>query len=248
MTARITPGQLKQVRRFLEDGVSNLRLTKDDAQRVIMRGGLLQARLKEIILELASTFFIPLKDGDVPQKHKPTIVKLRPEATRQGIPVSTPLCYRVIKGFTLKTHAPRAGSCRENFQYLQSWNFEDKPTDDCLVFWIPRLVPESTSKTVNEQMIHLAEFRNRLELPSHHCSSFGFVALLSGLILAHFKATGERVPLNGIWTRTDSCDADGNQLYLAWDSGELLCGPWDWDDVRYDDICVFALGVSADTR
>lgn len=188
-------------------------------------------------------FFLPLLDSQVPSLRHSTLAKYRAEATRQNIPVTTPLCYRVVNGFTLKTHAPKAGPCRENFQYLQNWNFEDKPTTDCLVFWIPRLVPGSTAKTVDEQKTLLAEFRNRLDLPKHHCSSFGSVALLSGLILAHQKATEEQVPLNGLWTRTDSCNSGGHRLVLFWDSGDLCCGDWDWNGDRDDYLGVFALGV-----
>lgn len=217
------------------------------AQKWIEDQAGLQERLRTaLIVEMTAhnlAYFLPLSDSQVPPIHHPTILKYRSEATRQGIPVTTPLCYRVSAGFTLKTHAPQAGSCRENFQYLQNWDFTDDPTPDCLVFWIPRLVPGSTGKNVDEQKIHLIDFRNRLDLPSHHCSSFGSVALTAGLILAHYKATGEQVPLNDLWTRTDSCSSGGDRLNLSWYSGELDCGNWYWDDGRHDSIGCFALGV-----
>ena len=212
------------------------------AQKWIEDQAALKMRLSTALVAEIFTFFTPLTDSQVPSAHRSTLSKCRADASRQGVADSAPSCYRVVKGFTLKHHAPQAGPCRENFQYLQDWNFEDKPTDDCLVFWIPRLVPGSIGKTVEEQKLHLEEFRNRLDLPSHHCSSFGSVALLSGLILAHYKATGEQVPLNGLWTRTDSCDADGGRLGLDWNSGELNCDNWHWDG-RDDDIGCFALGV-----
>ena len=188
-------------------------------------------------------FFFPLLDTQVPPSHLPTLFKYRAEARHQGIADSTPLCYRVTQGFTLKHHAPKAGPCHNNFQYLQNWNFTDEPTADCLVFWIPRLVPGSTSETVSEQKAHMVEFRNRLELPAHHCSSFGSAAILSGIILAHYKATGERVPLDCLWTRTDICYAAGGRLWLNWYSGSLDCAYWHWDVGRCGDIGVFALGV-----
>ena len=245
MTARITPGQGKQLVRFCEDGIVGLNLEKGGAQRVIMQGDAFQTRLKEMILELASTFFIPVKDVNVPSIHHPSLSKYRAGARQHPDPVldTTPLCYRVIKGYTLKEHAPKAGPCHDNFQYLQNWNFKDDPTQDCLVFWIPRLVLGSTAKTVDEQKVHLAGFRQRLDLPSHHCSSFGSAALLSGLVLAHYKATGEQVPLNGLWTRTDSCFAGGNRLGLDWSSGTLCCAFWGWGVGRSGSIGCFALGV-----
>ncbi len=245
MTARITPGQGKQLVRFCEDGIVGLNLEKGGAQRVIMQGDAFQTRLKEMILELASTFFIPVKDVNVPSIHHHALAKYRAGARQHPDPVpdTTPLCYRVFKGYTLKEHAPKAGPCYKNFQYLQNWNFNDEPTQDCLVFWIPRLVPGSTGKTVDEQKIHLVKFGQRLELPTHHCSSFGSAALLSGMILAHYKATGEQVPLNGLWTRTDSCDADGGRLFLFWLPGGLLCVCWDWVGGRDGSLGCFALGV-----
>ena len=203
--------------------------------------------LKEHLLSCAivrvQKMFTFLSDAQVPTAYRSTLSKYRVEARLQGVADTTPLCYRVAKGFTLRGHAPKAGHCREDFRYLQNWDFVDEPTQDCLAFWIPRLVPGSTGKTVNEQKIHLAEFRQCLELPPHYCSNFGTASLLSGLILAHYKATGEQVPLNGLWTRTDSCDADGFRLGLGWDPGGLGGDGWRCDDGRYGHIGCFALGV-----
>ena len=49
----ITPGQMKQVVRFMEDGIDSLRLSQEEAQRVIEHGGDMQAKLKDIIRELS---------------------------------------------------------------------------------------------------------------------------------------------------------------------------------------------------
>lgn len=189
------------------------------------------------------TYFIPLKDKDVPKKHQPTLAKYRAQARRQKVPKSVPLCYKVRAGFTLKQHAPQVGPCYEGFQYLQNWGFPDEPTKECLVFWIPRIVPGSVKKNVSEQMAHLAELRAQTKLPSHHLASFGSSALLAGLILAHFKVTGERVPLDDYWVRTDTCSADGSRLSLHWFEGSLRCGAWHWGGERRARLAAFALGV-----
>lgn len=115
-----------------------------------------------------------------------------------------------------------------------------------MVFWVPRLVPESTEKTTDEQHANLAALRTRLELPEHHLSKFGSVALLAALVLAEFKRSGDRVPLNCYWVRTDTCDAGGDRLDLG-DFGEvgLDCDYWHFGGKRAGDLGVFAWGVEA---
>lgn len=188
-------------------------------------------------------FFTPIHDSEVPSEHQATLAKYRALATEWGVPAKTDICYRVRAGFTLKQHAPKLGPCYNDFQYLQDWKFSDTPTSDCLVFWIPCVVPGSTSKNVAEQLRLLAETRIRLELPSHHLSSFGSAALLSGLILAHFKATGERVPKDCLWVRTDTCRAGGHRLRLSWHEDALGRGDWGWGGERSGGLGGVALGV-----
>ncbi|MDD2786052.1 MAG: hypothetical protein PHS79_04145 [Patescibacteria group bacterium] len=152
-------------------------------------------------------YFIPLTDAEavallvesgkyVEEVAKVIVGKYRKLAIEHKVPVTTPICYRVRVGYTLKTHAPKSGPCRKDFNYLQDWRFEDTPTSDSLVFWVPRILRDSTSKTKSEQLNLLAGLHTELELPAHHMSGFGRAGLVAGLILAHFKATGERVPLN----------------------------------------------------
>ncbi len=53
MNQSITPGQHKQIRRFLEDGVNLEELDQDSAQRLVERGDKLQQRMKEIVIEIS---------------------------------------------------------------------------------------------------------------------------------------------------------------------------------------------------
>ncbi len=188
----------------------------------------------------AGDYFTPVLDSDLPEKHKATGAKYRREATDQGKPVTYPICYRVRAGFTLKLHAPLAGPCYKKFQYLQDWNFAPEATEDGYVFWIPGVLQGSTSKDVNQQKQFLDETRIRLGLPAHHMSGFGRVALVAGLILAHFKATGERISLV---LRTDTCDSGGYRLILDWNEGELCCDGWRYDGEPCSSVGVPALGV-----
>lgn len=203
------------------------------------RGGLSDKESEEVV-----EYLVPLTNAEVPAEHQETLAKYRKLAAEHGVESCVPLCYHVRAGFTLKKHAPQAGLCFKNFQYLQDWNFQDKPTADSLVFWVPRLLKGSTSKTVDEQIQLLSELRQRLVFPEHHLSNFGEASLVAGLILAHFKATGERLPLEGQCTRTDTCRAVGNRLVLgSFDENGLHCDSWDWGVGQRGDLGVFALGV-----
>lgn len=196
--------------------------------------------------EQQSDYFTPLSDAHVPERHQAILAKYRQLATEHGVPVTTAVCYRVRAGFTLKSHAPKAGPCYEQFAYLQGWNFSDEPTSDCTVFWVPRIVNGSTSKTRDQQTQMLADLRIKLDLPAHHMSGFGKVGLLAGLILAHHKATQERIPLNQCWVRTDICLADDYRFRLGCFVGSgLRCDHWRSGDDAVAYLGAFALGVEA---
>ncbi len=148
-------------------------------------------------------------------------------------------------GFTQKSHASQLGPCYQGFEYLQGWDFDDQPTKDSVLFCPPRLLPNSLSKSVAKQNALLAKLREKYELPAHFFKSFGEPSQLSGIILANHNQTGERVPLDNLWARTDSClRGSGSRLNLG-DFGRdgLDCVHWDWDVDGNDDLGCFALGV-----
>lgn len=196
-----------------------------------------------IAAAMDNVFVTPLGDGDVPEKFRRHLVGRRELATFLGWPGH--IAYRVRAGHTLKEHAPKAGPCREDFKYLQDWNLQnDKPTEDSIVFWVPRLIPESLGKNVDDQMRILAGYRKRFKLPEKDLRNFGSAALLSALILAHHKRTGERVPENRLWTRTDTLHAGGFRLYLGFfDERGLGCDFWDWGGSGSGGLGCFPLGV-----
>ena len=51
------------------------------------------------------------------------------------------------------------------------------------------------------------------------------------------------IPLNGLWTRTDTRFADGNRLNLNWNEGRLNCDTYNWDENRNGNIGGVALMV-----
>lgn len=193
-------------------------------------------------VEIAESFS-PVSDKDLSEELRETAAKWRRLAAELGH--AGPVAWKVRAGFTLKQHAPKAGPCYENFAYLQGWALRnDEPTRDGIVFWIPRLLPGSTAKIVDEQKALLADLRQRYDLPATHLTSFGSAALLAGLILAHFKITGERVPLDRYWVRIDTLDSDGCRCRLGNFGGQGLgCDGYGWGSHRHGDLGCFALGV-----
>ncbi|MBI5230118.1 MAG: hypothetical protein HY981_02350 [Candidatus Magasanikbacteria bacterium] len=186
------------------------------------------------------SFITPLPDTKVPSRHQETCASYRRLAKEWGIPDTTAVCYRVKAGFTIREHTPLLGPCYQNFQYLKNWNFPDEPTCDCIVFWIPRLVPGSTMKTREDQIQLLAGIRTQTKLPTHHLTELGKVALVSGLILTHYKATNERIPHNRLWIRTDTCRAGCFRLNLGnFDENGLNCNNWNSDETPNENLGVF---------
>lgn len=191
---------------------------------------------------LPAVHVAPLVDKDVPEVLGKTMGQWRTLAA--DLRYNGPVAWRVQDGFTLKQHAPLAGPCRNGFQYLQDWALQnDAPTRPSIVFWIPRLLRSSTGKTAEEQLVLMATTRTQYGLPEHHLSNFGSVALLSGLVLAHHKLTRERVPLRGMWARTDTLRSFGARLSLGhFGEAGLRCVSRHWDDERRGILGAFPLG------
>ncbi len=187
------------------------------------------------------------EDDEWPKKRKQTehtVAQWRKLAAELGY--TGPVAWKVRAGFTLKKHAPKAGPCHNDFKYLQDWEFaNDEPTKQRLVFWIPRLVKDSTRKNIRKQKQLSDELRTRFELPEHHLSSYGSATLLSGLILRYFKQTGERVPLKIMAVRTDTRRMGGSRLILfGFGSDSLNCDNWNWIGGGCNDVLgFFPLGV-----
>ena len=217
-------------------------LTEEEQWALVQEPGELKKFAGDLVIQIArSIFFTPISDKVVQADLADIALNWRRLAAELGY--AGPIAWEIKPGFTLKEHAPKAGPCRDNFQYLQSWDLKnDEPTKGSLVFWVPRLVGKG--KNVEGQRAVLAELRQWFSLPKHHLASFGSAALLSGLILTHFKRVGERVPLNKEWTRTDAFGSVGLRLGLG-DFGEdgLRCGHWLWVDSGDPGVGCFPLGV-----
>ena len=255
MTEKITSGQEKQIRRFMEDGVAKVdlaNLPKDSAQRVIAQGGVLQKRLAALIAELALAYFILLTDEEAHEwlrkfagkneaDAKRIVLGYRRGAQEEEIPDEESCHIQVVSGATLKGTIPTIGKCVQDFRYLKDWDFPGPPTTDCLFSLVPTLLRDSTRKTVAEQRALLAQVRQRLELPANHLADFGAVTHLAGAALTH-KAAGRDI-FAGKIARTEVCGSGGSRLYLYWDQGQLHCDYWNFDEEGYGALGVLACGV-----
>jgi len=185
---------------------------------------------------------IPLSDNELQKQFPQFADRLAPWRKLAALMGYTgPVAWLVKQGFTLKKHAPLVGPCYENLGYLQGWNFNDDPTDNCLAFWVPRLAENSTGKNIKAMEAHRAELKKRYELPGNHATTFGSIQLQFALILAHFKRTGERV-LSGRYYAASDSHEDGCRLVVGDFSGDGLSGGG-WDDSGGDSVCCFLLGI-----
>lgn len=231
------------------------KLTDEELVALVGKPELLKKFAAELVADIvANTYVVPLSDGEAVNllvrsyeytkaDAKTLVAKWRKLASDHGY--TGPIAWEVRAGFTLKRHASQAGPCYEKFSKLQDWQLKnDEPTADSIVFWVPRLLEESISKNADEQKKLMADVRARYELPEHHVSNFGSAALISGLILAHFKRTGERTPLRSFYVRSDTIAAlGGPRLRLGRFAEAGLRCIWDYDRDADGNLGVFPLGV-----
>lgn len=169
-----------------------------------------------------------------------TVLAWRNLANEMGC-CDAPVVYRVRPGFTLLTHAPLAGPC-VGFREARSWGVkDDKPTHDSVVFWVPKLIKETIGQSVVQQLAVLTQTRERLKL-SERSSGLGSAALVSALMLAHYKRTREKVPAEGLSVRTDTKTGSGHRLRLRFGGDGLECSRF--HKRSYENFCgCFALAV-----
>lgn len=217
-------------------------LSDQELSAIAEKPGLLKEFAAKLLVDSAANIYVVhMDDKDVPEQYRKTVASWRKYASDVGY--TGPVAWKVKAGFTLKTHAPQAGPCYNQLKYLQDWNLtNDEPTKDSLVFWVPRLVENSTSKTIPQMEILRKGAGRHYKLPAHHGTSFGSIALLFALILAHFKRTGERVPLKYQYAASDAFRVDGSRLIAGGFGGNGLdCRHWRED--ANGDVGFFLLGV-----
>ena len=192
-----------------------------------------------------NTFVTPLSDKEVMNQFPQFADRLAPwRKLASSLDYYGPVVWLVKEGFNLKKYSLFVGPCTMSLDYLKDWDFKDIPTSNMLVFWVPRLAPDSTSKTVAKREQYRNKLRAYYDMPENHCDRFGSIALLVALILAHFKRTGERVPLKGFFVLSDTLTTKGYRFFCGGYSlwiGLLRCS--DGLTKNDDDVGFFLLGV-----
>lgn len=153
--------------------------------------------------------------------------------------------YKVSPGFDWQVNAPLIGPCYNDWKNASQWPLKNGATTfTSLVFWLPRLVPESCAKNVNQKMNLLAAHKKIYRLPNWCLNNFGSASYNVLLILEYFHRTGQRVPTDYFWVRSDTLRAGGCRLFFGgFDKGGLRCDDWSWDDGAGGYLGCFPSGV-----
>jgi len=231
-------------------------LTDDELIAVAESPDKLKGFAAGLVAEIVkNTFVVPMSDEEAivllvaekkydEEKARLVVVAWRKYAAAMGY--TGPVAWRVKAGFEFKKHSPLMGPCCNGLSYLQGWNLlNDEPTQNAIIFWVPRLAEGSLGKNISAMEKLRGELRQQHGLPAHHCGRFGSIAQLFALILAHFKRVGERVPLKQLYAASDTLHADGDRVIAgSFDGGDGLSGNGWWHDKDGgDDIGFFLLGV-----
>lgn len=132
--------------------------------------------------------------------------------TVAGMSRETPCCFSVIRwGLDVIEVAEQMGNCFGQFSHLKGIIGRDKLTASGLAICYPEMV--AMGKAAVDQIDYLEEEGAGLGLPSH--DGFGSAAMLTGIIVAHYQATGVWIPSRGYYVRTDGVCVDGYHLGLG---------------------------------
>jgi hypothetical protein len=167
--------------------------------------------------EVRNTFVIPLLDWEV-QIQFPQFADRLPPWRRLAVfkGYGGPVAWKIMPGFMVNKHAQLVGPCYSGVEYTRMWdNLPETPTKSCLVFWMPRLLKDSTVTNIALMEEWRAVIKQEYTFPPNHCDSFGSIQLLFALILAHFKRTGERVLSGYQYAVSDSYDECGSRIFAC---------------------------------
>lgn len=174
-------------------------LSPEQIETMLRRWPEIMVLLKQ---RVARPCFTPIHDWEVSDRFDSLVRKYRSLARELEVLDTVAVFYHVPAGFTLIKSAPLAGPCYKNFEHFKSWGIEDEPTEEGLMFFIPRVIPETVGKNLDRQQAILDRLRNDMRLSADHMV-IGKANYLTGAILAHYAATGECI-LQDAWVRTST--------------------------------------------
>lgn len=170
--------------------------------------------------------FQPFMESDLPPQHVQLGCQWRLINQTLGVADNVPVIYLVREGVDFKT-VPSLGPCHNDFRELLAGRLPREQSSRCLVFWVPRLLAGTEIMSYTDQVAEIERCRVQYDLPQHHLSGLREAWLVSGLILSHYEATGECLPHNGWFARTET----GDMGIIKWrvggfkKGGTLQCHP-----------------------
>lgn len=168
----------------------------------------------------------------------------RQEARKRGVPEWVRIHAIIQAGATLKQLVRQMGISLIEFDNLwHDWNGFAK-TNRSIVSWIPVPLAETKGMTITEQTQAIADLKARCGLPKNHPISAGPVVYLTGMVLAHSIAAGQR-PFKRELIRTATCLEDGFWICLSWNEiSGLFYDRLFWGDGEPGKgYSVFAMGI-----
>lgn len=177
--------------------------------------------------------FRPLKDREIPRKCGGIGASYRKLYSQQDRRLIFPsICYLA------------QGCCLRFRSLSREWKFLEEEVMNGYVFWVPRVLEMSLSRTPREQQEILDETRTTLRLPRHHLTGFGSVVQIACLMLA-YKAAGEQPGILRT-VRTGTFVSGRGRVHLTWRHNRLHCLFIDQTgggESRSENVGVFAQGV-----
>ena len=91
----------------------------------------------------------------------------------RGVDDNMKIHAEVLPGCEFKRDIVQMGPTNNEFKHLQGWEFVDKPTEHCLVSWLPAPLLNSVRKSKFYQLAEIATFKAESNIPSWYEVSFG---------------------------------------------------------------------------
>lgn len=195
-------------------------------------------RINDLGKQLSSEYFVPIFDEDVPAHLSELLAKWRKMAVMLNY--DGPIVWSVKAGFNLIHHSQLYANNFDCYPELR------KGMDHSLIFWMPKFIPNSNDKTVQEQLAILTDWQRMFELPEGHLC-LGEASIIGGLILSYFRFSCEDYPKEEISIHTETIDAEKNRYAITFGNmRHVECGSTADESHKHKNCYAFPLAIIKD--
>lgn len=187
-----------------------------------------------------------ITDGEFLAQHQGVIEARRRLAASQEY--EGPIMWEVPEGLSVQDLSQHGPCYENNRELVRTWSLADQCLEAGIFFWIPRPLCGSFGLSLADQQRFLDERRQIYGLPATDLACFGPAGVLFGLILAHYRETGEKLLQNSFCCRTDTFDFERARVNVGpfvehgtVIAGGLACIPLH-DTIARPEYGVFAFG------